>query len=814
MPEIRRALSATRLLTLTGVGGSGKTRLALEVARDLVEAYSDGACLVELAPLSEEILVPKAVAEALKVPERPTESLADTLAEVLRNRELLLILDNCEHLLEASAHLVDKLLDSCPRLSILATSREALGVEGEVRWPVPLLSVPERQRKPSSEELEAYESVRLFGERAKGRDPSFSLSPPNGLVVADICRMLEGIPLAIELAAARVSTLSVEQISQRLGGSLELLTRGGRTALPRHRTLKGALGWSYDLLSESERKLFRKLSVFAGGWTLEACEAVGTGDGVEEREVLDLLSGLVEKSLVVTKRGHEGGVRYRMLEPVRQYARERLEESEEAEAIQRRHAEFFLALAEKAEPGVEGAQQAVWLERLEADHDNLRATLSWSLERGKEADLGLRVAGALGQFWYLRGYPGEGRRWLEEALAKAGPASTAARASALRRLSFLAYLQGDLDRAQEAIKEGLKLEGVEQFWDIAGRRSVAADLRHKLGLVVSARGDSERAIQLYEESLALSRKVGDERGVADNLLLLGIEMRSRGNFGKARELLEEGMVVARGVGDPELLAAFLNQLCDTFVLQGDLERATVIGEKAVAMFRKHKHKFMLSDALCNLGWAALLRGDPERATTLYAESLELKRELGDKVVLPETGDKVVLPETLDGLACVAVAKGETERAVRLFGVTRALHELVRDYAMAREYAALREPYLEATRSQLSEEAWEEAFAEGWAMGFEEAVEYALSEEEPSTITSSAAPTEQLSAPVSEHLAGLTPREVEVLGLVAEGLTNPQVAQKLFLSPRTVQRHLNSVYRKLGVSSRTAATHLALEHDLL
>jgi predicted ATPase len=395
MLEIRRALSATRLLTLTGVGGSGKTRISVEMGRDLVEAYPDGVWLVELAPLSEEVLVPKAVAEALAVPERPAQPLSDTLAEVLRNRELLLILDNCEHLLEAVARLVDKLLDSCPRLRILATSREVLGVEGEIRWVVPPLSVPEPHGTPSSEELGGYESVRLFGERARERDPTFSLSPPNALSVADICRMLEGIPLAIELAAARVGTLSVEQISERLAGSLELLTRGGRTAVPRHRTLQGALGWSYDLLSESERRLFRKLSVFAGGWTLEASEAVGSGDGVEEREVLDLLSGLVEKSLVIGKGGDPGGTRYRLLEPVRQYALDKLEESDEVEEARRRHAEFFLALAEETETEMKGPEQAPWLDRLEAEHDNLREALSWALERG-EPDLGLHLAVA---FW-------------------------------------------------------------------------------------------------------------------------------------------------------------------------------------------------------------------------------------------------------------------------------------------------------------------------------------------------------------------------------------------------------------------------------
>jgi predicted ATPase len=301
MVEVKQALACTRLLTLTGAGGSGKTRLALEVARDLNGAYPDGVWLVELAPLSEGALVPKAVAEALEVVERPAEPLSDTLAEVLREREMLLVLDNCEHLIEATARLVDKMLDSCPRLRILATSREGLGVEGEVRRVVPPLSIPESHGTLPSEELEGYESVRMFLERARGRNPSFSLSSHNARAVAEISRMLEGIPLAIELAAARVGSLSVEQISERLEGSLDLLTRGGRTAVPRHRTLKGALEWSYELLSEPERILFRKLSMFAGGWTLEAAEAVGSSEGIAQSEVVNLLSGLVEKSLVVAK---------------------------------------------------------------------------------------------------------------------------------------------------------------------------------------------------------------------------------------------------------------------------------------------------------------------------------------------------------------------------------------------------------------------------------------------------------------------------------------------------------------------------------
>jgi predicted ATPase/DNA-binding SARP family transcriptional activator/DNA-binding NarL/FixJ family response regulator len=794
--EVKRALAMTRLLTLTGVGGSGKTRLALEVAGDLVGAYPDGVWLAELAPLADPGLVPQAVARALGVKEQPGQPLTDTLAETLRTKRTLLVLDNCEHLLDGAARLVDALLDSCPHLRILATSREALGIAGEVRWTVPSLSMLDPQSADTVEELERSESARLFVERASARRPGFSLTPDNTQAVAQICHRLEGIPLAIELAAARVGALSIKQISERLTDSLKLLTGGDRTQVPKQRTLRGTLDWSHELLSTNEKKLFGRLSVFAGGWTLEAAEEVGADGSIEGSDVLDLLGRLVDKSLVVAEAEAQGAVRYRMLEPIRQYARERLEESEEAEAIQRRHAEFFLALAEEAEPEVEGPQQAARLERLEAEHDNLRAALSWSLERGEEAELGLRVAGALGQFWYLRGYLGEGRRWLEEALAKSSPASTAARANALHRLSFLAYLQGDLDRAQEASEEGLKLEGVEQFWNIADRRSAAAGLRLMLGIVASVRGDSERAIQLYEESLALSRKVGDKRGIADNLLLLGIEMRSWGNFEKARDLLEEGMVVAREVGDPELLAAFLNQLCDTFVLQGDLERATVVGEKAVAICREQNHRILLSDALCNLGWAALLRGDPGRATTLYAESLELKRELGENPLLVKL--TVALPETLDGLACVAVARGETERAVRLFGATRALHKQVRDHlTLAREYAALREPYLAATRSQLSEEAWETAFAEGRAMGFEETVEYALSDEETATPLTTVA--EQSSA--DKLPPTLTRREREVANLLERRFTSRQIASELHISEHTVDKHVANILRKLNLHSR-------------
>jgi len=800
MFELKRELATTRLMTLTGAGGSGKTRLALEMARGLVEAYPDGVWLVELAPLSEEALVPKAVAEALEVPERPAEPIADTLADVLGDRRLLLVVDNCEHLIEAAAGLVDRLLDSCPRLRILATSREGLGVEGEARWPVPPLSVPERGRTPSSEKLEGYESVRLFVERARGRNPSFSLSSESALTVAELCRRLEGIPLAIELAAARVGTLSLEQISERLKDALGLLTRGGRTAVPRQRTLKGTLDWSYDLLSEPERGLFRRLSTFAGGWTLEASEAVGSGEGVEEGEVLDLLSGLVEKSMVVTKGSDKGGVRYRLLEPVRQYALERLEESGEAEAAKRAHAEYFLALSEEAEPELLGPREAEWYDRLEEEHDNIRAALSRALE-GADPELGLRLAGAIWWFWHRHGHLREGLRWLEGALAKEGGASAIARAKALGGIGWMAFGLGDLERMRESAAEGLRLSDEAGL----GGNHRALFLR-VLADASWLEGDHERATTLAEESLALSRQANDVGGMANSLLTLGTaSLWGSGDMEQARAFYEESLAISREFGSASILRSCSNALALPFLLQGDLERAAALAEEAAALSQEAGDLTLLPLPLTWLGWVALLRGDLERAKALHKESLALSEERGAFRQLT-----LIL---LEGLACGAGAEGDAHRGARLFGATEALREAI-GFPLEPALRRLEEPYLVGARSQLDESAWTEAWEEGRRMSVEAALEYALSEEESSTHTPSSAASKQPSTPPApEHPAGLTPREVEVLGLVAEGLTSAQVAHRLFLSPRTVEAHLTSIYHKLGVTSRAGATRFALEHGL-
>jgi len=787
--EIKRALAMTRLLTLTGTGGSGKTRLALEVARDLVGMYPHGVWFVELAPLTEEELVPHAVAQAVGVQERPGQPLVDTLAEVLRGRELLLILDNCEHLVEAAAGLADTLLDACPRLRVLATSREALNVAGEANRPVLPLGVPAAQRELTVEELEGAESVRLYLERARHRNPSFTLTPENTRAVAEICRWLDGIPLAIELAAVRTGTMSVEQISERLRDSLELLSDGNRTATLRQRTLQGALDWSHNLLNEAERVLFRRLSVFMGGWTLEEAEVVGSGTSIGRGAVLELLSGLVDKSLVVSRMNGGGEPRYRMLEVIRQYALEKLEKSGEAATTKRRHAEFFCALAEETEPGLRGPEQGRWLERLETEYDNMRVALSWALESG-EADLGLRLAGALEPFWDVRGYYDEGRRWLEEALAKGGRLS--ARAKALGRLGWLAYDQGDLDRAVEVAEEGLEL-----CKEVEIEESRTARFRDMLGNVASIRGDFEGARNLFEESLAFYREAGDAWGIARSLLHLGNVSVGRGDHEQAIELYEKGLAVSRESGYAAMLPLFLISLGREFLLQGDCERATALNEEAVALCRERRGGLVAGlgehaqTALNNLGWVALVQGDHERANALHLESLALSEELGDKRIAAES---------IEGLACVAGARGEDERAARLFGAARTLQEAV-GYHHTPVEGVLREPYLAAVRSRLDGAVWQAAFAEGQAMTLEEAIKYGLaSEEVAASLSSTSEPPRG-----AQQSAALTYREEEIAALVARGLTNRQIASELTISEHTVATHVRKILKRLSLHSRSQLT---------
>ena len=730
MVEVKRSLSMTRLLTLSGVGGSGKTRLALEVARDLVGVYPDGAWLVELAPLSEPALVPQAVAAALGLRERPGRPVEEALEDRLRGKDLLLLMDNCEHLIDAAAHLAHALLGACPKLRVLGTSREPLGIPGEVVWQVSSLSLPEEDS--TIEDLMGSEAVRLFVDRARSRLLGFELEGENAEATARICRKLDGIPLAIELAAARTGALGVGEISVRLEDSLALLAGGGRTPDPRHRTLEAALDWSQALLDDAERTLFRRLSVFAGGWMLEAAEVVGAGSNLESEDVLDHLSRLVDKSMVVAKAAVGGEMRYGLLEPVRQYGRARLEESGESRAVLDRHASFFLALAEKAAPELKGTHQEAWAERIGGEHENMRAALAWVTASG-QTESALRLARALEDFWSMRGYLREGRRWLTAALADKVGASATTRARALTTAQFMAFHQGDYKEATELCEEVLAMP--RESVDTA---DLAATLTN-LGGVTAFGADYERGLALFEEARPLWRTIGDKVGVVCTLYWPGIVAALRGDHEKARALHEESLPLAREIGDKVGIAWSL--------VQGSL--------------------------------AALSRGDHEQAEAVGKEGVELTRQarLGHPAVF-----------FLRIMAASAGAQVRPVRSARLWGMAETFGDSIGVIVSPAGQRFFR-PYIAAARAQLGEAAFDAAVSEGRSKSPEQAIEYALSEEEPAP------------GPRGVAIKPLTRREREVALLAGRGMTNARIAAELSISEHTAANHVAKILKKLGLPSR-------------
>ncbi|MBA2714862.1 MAG: tetratricopeptide repeat protein, partial [Rubrobacteraceae bacterium] len=682
MIEVKRALAMTRLLTLTGAGGSGKTRLALEVAKDLTMSYPDGVWLTELAPLTESELVPHAVIRALGVREQQGRPLTDTLLAALRHRDMLLVLDNCEHLADPVARLLDTLLDACLRVRVLATSRETLGLEGEAVWRVSSLSVPDTYRLPADEEMAHYDAVRLFLDRARLRLPGFNLTPDNTAIVAEICQKLDGIPLAIELAAAKVKVLSVGQIARRLDDSLGLLTSRGRIALPRHRTLRGTLDWSYALLPEEERILFRRLSVFVAGFTLGTAERICAGNGLVEGDVLELLSHLVDKSLVLVIEG-EDEARYRLLETVRQYAEEKLSSSGEEVAVRSRHARLYLELAEHADSELTGARQEVWLDRLEAELANLWAALRWCLESGESgAEMGLRLAGALYRFCYLRGRYNEGSEWFERALSRGNASPAPLRAKALYGAGYLLFLQCEYERAEELLKESLAL-----YRELDDGRGVASSLQ-VLGSVARERRIYAEAEAYHKESLTLWRALGDKGGAARSINSLGFAAWLQEKYDRAVKLCIESLKEFRHLGDVQGIVWALINLGSAALYGGNLGRAKalleeILGSAALCGGNLSQAEVLLRESLersrrlgyregiawsCNqLGVAAYQRGDYEGAEALLRESLGVHRDLGDRWRMSSV---------LEGLAEAACVQGHLERASRLFGAAEALRETI------------------------------------------------------------------------------------------------------------------------------------------
>ena len=712
--EVRDLLGgeATRLLTLTGPGGIGKTRLALQAAADLLDDFPDGTFFAQLATLSEAQLLLPAVAETLGVRESGEQLLDESLKDYLSQRRLLLVLDNFEQVLEA-APTVTELLAGASGMKVLATSRTPLRLYGEHVYPVPPLSMPDLKSPPPLESLTQYEAVGLFVERAQAVKPGFSITNESAPAVAEICVRLDGLPLAIELAAARITMLPPRAMLQRLGSRLKLLTGGARDLPERQRTLRATIEWSHTLLDEGEQVLFGRLAVFSGGRTLEAIEAICDAEGDLPVDAFEGISSLLDKSLLRQEEGPNGEPRFVMLETVHEFAREKLQESGEADEIKRVHAEYFLTLAEEAYPELKGPDQLEWLERLEAEHDNMRAALSWGLLR-KESEVALRLGGALGWFWSVRGYQSEGRRWLEEALAIEGRVPPEVRAMALAGVGWLALQQGDFERAEEACEEGLELLEHEERETSEAKLSLLACS----GWMAWEREEHWQAKQRFEESLALSREMSDTWWLATSLSNMAVVSQSLGNSEKATELYEESMDLRREQGDKLSLAECLINLAMLVCSQGDLGRAGKLTEEGVELFRELGARGSVSLGLCNLGWMDLLQDDLGKATDFYRESLSLAWD---------AGLNPLVQSALEGFACLAGAQGEAERAAQLWGAARALHEtkgIPRDIDFLDEADAR----ISTVRSGMGEEEWEEAWRKGRAMTLDEAVSYALGEE--------------------------------------------------------------------------------------
>jgi predicted ATPase len=655
-----------RLLTLTGTGGTGKTRLALQIGGAVLDEFERGVFFVSLASITDASLIPSTIAGTLKVKETPGESLVETLCGYLRDKQILLVLDNFEHLLEG-APVVSELLAACPELKVLITSRAVLHLSGEYDYPVPPLSVPDPKHLPDVPTLSQYDAVALFIQRAQAAKPDFSVTNDNAPAVAEICHRLDGLPLAIELAAARIRLLPPQALLARLSSRLKLLTRGARDAPTRQQTLRGTIDWSYGLLDEGEQTLFARLAVFQGGCTLEAVEAVSSAEG--ELDLLEGMASLVDQNLL--QQQGEDEPRFAMLETIREYALERLHGAGEDGTIRERHAEYYTTLAETAEPELTGGDQTIWLERLESEHENLRAALAWFREHGEDG--GLRLAAALWRFWLTRGHLTEGRGWLEEVVARAGQreASPALRAKALNGAGNLTFAQGDDSRAQDLHAESLRLRQ-----ELGDKRGIAASLIN-LGNVAWRQGAYERARALYEESLPLMQELGDKRGIANRLHNLGMVAYMQGDYSRAGELYERDLRLRQELGDKEGLSYSLN---------------------------------------C-LGLVAYVQGSYERAQELFKESLRLRQELGYKWGIVDS---------LVGLAGVAGAQRQHERAAQLLAAAVAGSEAI-GAVLDRTEQEIIEEVSKAARSVLSAEGYERAWTRGRAMSTEEAIAYALGE---------------------------------------------------------------------------------------
>ena len=711
LEEVIQTLEKNRIVTLTGSGGVGKTRLAIQAANSISANFKDSVWWAELAPLVDEALIPQAVAQALGVREFPTQPLPESLKNFLREKQLLLILDNCEHLIDACAQLAHDLLIQCANLRILATSREALDIIGEFEYQVQPLPLPAPGRLSLVDLLLDYESIRLFNERANAKS-GFTLTKQNADAVFRICQRLDGIPLAIELAAAQTRALTVEQIAERLNDRFNLLTQGNRTALSRHQTLRASIDWSYDLLSKEEQALFRRLGVFVGGWALGGAKAVCSGDMVDENRIFNLLSSLVDKSLVIIQ--EQGGeVRYQMLETIREYAYERLSHSGKLKMVCLQHLRFFTEMVNEAEPNFKSREQAIWYHRLDNELGNLRVALT-RCEGIENAELRLHFAAGLWRYWKNRGQIREGLghlRYVLESTPSGSPRQTAAYARALTAAGSLAYYAADFHFSTQSRKEALTI-----FRNLDDKVGVA-DCLNGLGNTAISQGKYDSTQIFYEESLTIRKELGNQWGVARLLGNLGLLAYFQLDYAKAYSLDLESLGMFRELGDDESVANILINLGDVTRRQGDLPTAYSFYKQSEAISKKLKDQWGLAYAMLGLADIARERGDFSTASSIYRECLPM---------FQNGADYVGLPYALESVATLMIAINLPQKSARIFGVANAFRKNTNSPLPFPDSAAYQKN-LTILQERLGQSEFELAWKEGHTMTMEEAIEYALIE---------------------------------------------------------------------------------------
>jgi predicted ATPase/class 3 adenylate cyclase/tetratricopeptide (TPR) repeat protein len=738
-----------RIVTLTGPGGTGKTRLGLQVGAELVETFGDGVWFVPLAAIADPNLVVPAIAQPLGVREIPGEPLLTTLQEYLLKKHALLLLDNFEHV-TAAAPDVSALLAACPQVQALVTSREPLRITGERELPVSPLSLPDQRqsRGLAPTAFMEYPAIRLFVERAQAVKPDFELSETNAADVAAVCRRLDGLPLAIELAAARVRVLPPGQLLTRLDKRLKILTGGNRDLPARQQTLRAAIEWSHDLLDPDEQALFARLAVFSGGCTFEAAEAVSGGSGELALDVLDGLDSLTQKSLLRPEDGSDGETRFTMLETIREYGLERLDATGDPDTVRRAHADYFVNLAETAELRLTSSDQVAWLNRLSAEHDNFRSTLAW-LEQGDGHETRLRIVAALWRFWWMRGHLTEGRGWLERALTEAQGQPPAVLAQAFSGAGILAESQGDYEQAITLHETALGL-----WRQVGDRLGIAASLTN-LGIIQRIYGDNERSSELHEQALSLWREIDDEGGISSSLHELGWLALNRGDYDEADNLLTQSLELSRRSGEPSALGTVLETLGILAFYMEDYDRAAKLYQESMDLWRELDDSRMIAYALANIGEAKHHQGDLEGAETLYQESLALFRELGERrgtafalfqlgrlalmrndgtgsaarfmeslALRQQVGEKPAVIETLEGLAGTACVRDQPSLSVRLFAAAEALR-LTIDAPLAASYSEERERYLALARQSLGDTRFAREWAQGEVLSLDQAIAEAM-----------------------------------------------------------------------------------------